>query len=1183
MKIYFKYVLFKFSLIIAIVNSDAQNLNNFDLEYPEFKAYFIYDDLVIKPEETFFNLLTVINNSERPQVVIVDFNAPVGWTVIKEERRNYTIDGGDSLLIPIRVAATREVKGEIGYSIIASVNDRDGHSLANAYCYIKIPGKSDLRFRPITRVSYFDQESLDGQISFRIENRGNINEIISISLISTDNVLLPNERDNRLAFDLNIESGVDTVVTIPVKLLDDNNHTGQYLYRVDLEANTEITRFSTTFWFRHLTDYFKHEIPPGEIPLTAEFIIHNLFSEYSPYFSGSIMGNILFSGNRDINYRFRSYGIGQTDDILNRSRFRVAYNAPHYNAVIGDVAGVPIKYGFGRGFQVNYRFLNRYELTGVAAENQFRPIRNYGGAFDAKMNYFNLHTRFAYSDNEFFDNEVKIYGAGTNLSLFNTHNISIDGGLSDVYYKTVGHQEIGYGVRVNYTGRINNLRIRLNEQYGTANYYGRYAGRHNFMGSLRYPYKDNLLFDLYVYDRNYMPVLETSTGITTDKFNRSTRVTFQTTRYMDAGYSLLFGPIFERQGSNAFFHFDEQDAFFTNNARISIGARIRENQYEYFNPSLELGYSTVASYSEPGDEFHVSNLESRTEFFNAHFSLNMRRRTWGTFLNYFYGPYGLHQQTNYFYRNLYTQNIRIMPYYENFIYNDVVMLSSRLNFIHDFTYKTTRVHMQNELNFLFSRGFTVTLLNTLSYQVTTDLITEDKYDYSNTYFEIRLKKDFQWNQPRVKYHDLTVTLFKDLNGNLKKDPNEPGISNILVTIHREDPRYYDEFEKEYDYTGQLVNNQLLSGMDGTVRYKNLAAGLYRIEINNIDPKNGIFQPDVREMVIHVNKDKNIYIPFLERNKIFGQVILNRSRLSTLGRLDVSNIRVTATDTRGNTISTLTDAQGRFEIYAPSLDDYVVSIRDVFEEHFNLRQNDFIVHLNAYKQFEVNFVFDERRRRIDFHPGDITPDADIVRVRRTNLSGYVKDRTTLQPLRATVEIVDNQTGRTIESTRSERNTGRYNTSFMTGENYSLIVTATGYWMHSERLDLDQTLTIQDVEIEILLENIIVGSKFELRNLVFTPGSAEIPVEAEPELDRLVEQLKENPNVRIQIAGHSDGLETIDHRDISVRRAEAVSRYMFEKGFGNIEYVGYEDRRPIAPDDTEANRARNRRVEITIIDK
>ena len=298
---------------------------------------------------------------------------------------------------------------------------------------------------------------------------------------------------------------------------------------------------------------------------------------------------------------------------------------------------------------------------------------------------------------------------------------------------------------------------------------------------------------------------------------------------------------------------------------------------------------------------------------------------------------------------------------------------------------------------------------------------------------------------------------------------------------------------------------------------------------------------------------------------------------------VSNIKVIAEDSKGRKTSALTNGKGEFTIYAPSVDKYDVYVRNIFKDHFDLRKNHYTVQLNGYKQFEVNFIFDEKRRQINFSPSISEDEAEVKSVKRTNLSGVVKDENTLEPVRAEIEIVDNTTGSTVATTNSNRETGRFSTSFMTGADYTMIVSAPGYWFHSEELDLDQMLTIQDVEKEIMLENIIIGKKIELDNLKFDAGSTEIPNDAYPELDRLIEQLKQNPNIRIKVAGHSDALETLEDENLSEERAKSVTKYMMQNGFSNIEYVGHKDNQPVAPNDSKASRAKNRRVEFIIVDK
>jgi len=93
--------------------------------------------------------------------------------------------------------------------------------------------------------------------------------------------------------------------------------------------------------------------------------------------------------------------------------------------------------------------------------------------------------------------------------------------------------------------------------------------------------------------------------------------------------------------------------------------------------------------------------------------------------------------------------------------------------------------------------------------------------------------------------------------------------------------------------------------------------------------------------------------------------MNRDPLSSLGNIDISNIRVIAEDTKGHTYSALTDKQGDFTLYTPVTDHYILKINNIFYESFDLQQSEFIVKFNGYKQFEVTFIFNEKKKKINF--------------------------------------------------------------------------------------------------------------------------------------------------------------------------------------------------------------------------
>jgi outer membrane protein OmpA-like peptidoglycan-associated protein len=1181
MRHYLTYLFLSLSVITAFHSpASAQGFNGFENSPPLVSAYFLRENITIEPESTFFNVLVINNMGRTTQEVSVDVNVPLGWSVMPLENRNFLLTPGDSVIVPIRAAPSKMVEGEIGYSVIAAINNRRGENLTNAYSFVKIPRKTNLSIRPLSRVSLFDQVTGETEFSFQVVNKGNVNELIYFQLESSRTVSIPNERDNLHVFDLMIPARSDTIIRIKAFKSNELNIENYSLFRIDMIAHTQDQNFSTSFWFEEVNNRYRFNIPETEKLLIVELAAQNLLSEQKPYLSGGFRGNVLFPQNRSIIYSFYKYG--NNADIFRYSRMNFEYHTPKYHVQLGDILGFPIRNGFGKGARFTMNTGN-FRATVLAGRNPFRPINNFGIMFEERYTPFNLLPRYTYTENQFINSIAQTYHLSSYYRLHQNHRIRAGFGLSDVSYRLTGRNEVGHGLLLDYDGSFGKTSVKIREHYGSSSFYSSFAGRNEFSGRINHRLRNDLQLDLFLNNRKYRPILETASGTRAPKFQETTESHIVVRKRINRNLSVFGGPLLQQKSTNSYFFF-EDNPFRSQSAKLHFGARIHDGAGTYVNPTITTGYTRITDFSVPDRQnFSFENLNNRTDMFNTYVSLNLRRHLWGFYLNYFWGPYSINQEITQFYYNLSTNTIRLMPYLDTYIYKDMVKLSSKVSLVHDFTFKTNRVMLNNQVDIFLKGDYTISLLSTFSRQATRDIITNNSFTYSNNYFEIRLKKDFNWNQPRIKYYDLEIDLFRDLNGNYIRDFTEPGIKDVLVSITSIERSQYKNFDEvDYEPEGASVATRLLTSMDGKVKYENLSRGLYRIELQNIGMDAGRYFPEQSDLIVNVTGNKTIPIPFLERNKIFGRVVLNRSRLSTLGRVEVSNIKVVATDSKGRQTSTLTDGNGYFEMHVPSVDSYVVTVNNIFRDHFSLRQNDFRANLNGFKQFEVNFIFDEIRRQIEFTPSHADVQTQVRRVGRTNLNGTIRDAATLQPLRAQIEVSDNS-GNTISQVNTDRNTGRYSSSFATGENYMITVSANGYWMNSERLILDPFLTIQDADRDILLEAITIGSRFQLNNLQFGPNSFEIPTEALPELERLTNQLKQNPNVRIRIEGHSDALETLNTPNIGMNRAETIMRYMVQNGFSNIEFTGVRDSRPVAPSDNENNRSRNRRVEIIVIDR
>lgn len=112
----------------------------------------------------------------------------------------------------------------------------------------------------------------------------------------------------------------------------------------------------------------------------------------------------------------------------------------------------------------------------------------------------------------------------------------------------------------------------------------------------------------------------------------------------------------------------------------------------------------------------------------------------------------------------------------------------------------------------------------------------------------------------------------------------------------------------------------------------------------------------------------------------------------------------------------------------------------------------------------------------------------------------------------------------------------------------------------------------------------GTVIQVNNLYFKADSFNFQSNSIASLQEVYDFLVENPDVKIEIGGHTNNVPSNDYCDrLSTSRAKAVVDYLVEKGIAEdrLSYKGYGKRFPVASNDTKAGRAKNQRVEIKIM--
>ena len=207
--------------------------------------------------------------------------------------------------------------------------------------------------------------------------------------------------------------------------------------------------------------------------------------------------------------------------------------------------------------------------------------------------------------------------------------------------------------------------------------------------------------------------------------------------------------------------------------------------------------------------------------------------------------------------------------------------------------------------------------------------------------------------------------------------------------------------------------------------------------------------------------------------------------------------------------------------------------------------------------------------------------DIRPLKTLWVKGKVFDKKTNEGLPSSVELTDLKTNHLISKIQTDED-GNYLVTLPVGKDYAFNVNRRGYLFYSDNFSLTKN-TDSVFIVNIPLQPIEKGASIVLKNIFFETGKFELQNESKSELDKLVALLNDNPNLKIQIDGHTDNVgQQKDNLALSNNRAKSVVGYLLSKGINQqrLSYKGFGATKPVADNNTEAGRAQNRRTELSV---
>ena len=243
-----------------------------------------------------------------------------------------------------------------------------------------------------------------------------------------------------------------------------------------------------------------------------------------------------------------------------------------------------------------------------------------------------------------------------------------------------------------------------------------------------------------------------------------------------------------------------------------------------------------------------------------------------------------------------------------------------------------------------------------------------------------------------------------------------------------------------------------------------------------------------------------------------------------------------------------------------------------EYDYKISTNGKYAFLSSYKD---NFDINKIQIPINMRPGYVAI-----------ISGTIKN-SKKQNIKAKIKWEDLKTGKIMGLSENNIVDGNYTITLPLGKNYGYFIEHKDYYPLSGNIDLKKQKKQIEITKNFTLRSYveIINNKVSipLANVFFEHNKATLKTESYNELNRLIKFINKNKNLKIEISGHTDNTGTTAYnKKLSQKRAEAVKHYLVSRGCrsANLIAIGYGEAKPVADNNTDKGKAKNRRVEFKV---
>lgn len=863
------------------------------------------DSLTFEGNAYVFNNIKVNNTGQASHSFNIDLGLPADWFKIIDQQKLFTIQPGEILIIPFRIAASSIAQSDISYtSTLRFLMPLENISEElKMLCFVKP--------RSLWKISLPNNSILkritgeNATFPVLIRNAGNVSEHISLSFSDNLGFNIPD------ILNIAVPPGSDKLIQVSLPADDRFRNAKEVRIIVKASSRSKEKQSATQLISALNSSLMANKTPWFNLPLTLEVKARDAFTDGQSY---TVNGEFTlgFKEDRALSINFQSASLFGANG--GQSLYRAQYRSKGINISVGDQTGF-------KNFQiVGYGIRSTFPLRKKTQEIQLSAIKskiNNTSQFTYQHQFTLKKGSLSIENYGFFDPDkgVNSYiselllkrplGKNTTVSLLQA------GGFEDIDQPALTAGRLSSRTTFQLNSKIKKFSIRLNIDKASKYYPGFNKGLFSTTIDIGFVNKAQsyAVFGNMKY-RGSLPDSEMLEKLLS--LNRKE-------------YGLRYGLIVKTWSNSLSVSVLEQteagvDSVKSSTYKLGLAISKRWGENAYLNLAVNLG-----KISLPGlDSVKSTSFDGGATFQRKNIGVNAR---------YKYGFSQLGDIHSFLRTGQIPERLNGNLFIENSLFNKTLQLRNQVNFNLNHSDNTENFSLKSDVIFNLRKSnvqFKISYLKTFN-------------KIGNSYINLSIRKNL--NLPLLgirKFHTMEITLFKDINDDSIYNEGDEPLSDAIIRIN---------------------GKAFISDADGKVAYRNVSKGVYNVDLTLSARKSWIPRSAYKQS-IDVTKETNIYIPFKKTSFFTGKVILNKATNSNK-TFSINNIKIMAVNSTGETFTTLTTVNGSFSFSVPE-DRYEVRIfSSFFDSSFQLKESVLIADLKNQTAIEpLQFIINEQKRQIN---------------------------------------------------------------------------------------------------------------------------------------------------------------------------------------------------------------------------